>query len=95
MDIVQPVLKTRMFGWEKTTLNVACRFEYVDWNLGKFTSTGGNIAEDIWSIVPAISFRPTAQTVLRLNYRYQQQRDILGNPPARTGGFSFGFSTYF
>lgn len=95
LDIVQPVLKKRMFDWEKATLNLACRFEYVDWNLGKFTSTGGNIAEDIWSIVPAISFRPTTQTVLRLNYRYQQQRDILGNPPAKTGGFSFGFSTYF
>jgi hypothetical protein len=95
IDIVQPVLKRKVFGWEKATLNLACRLEYVDWNVGKFTSTGGNIAEDIWSIMPAISFRPTAQTVLRLNYRYQQQKDILGNPPAKTGGFSFGISTYF
>ncbi len=95
IDIVQPVLKKKVFGWEKATLNLACRLEYVDWNVGKFSSTGGNIAEDIWSIMPAISFRPTAQTVLRLNYRYQQQKDILGNPPAKTGGFSFGLSTYF
>lgn len=95
MDIVQPVLKKKVFGWEKATLNLACRLEYVDWNVGKFISTGGNISEDLWSIVPAISFRPTAQTVLRLNYRYQQQKDILGNPPAKTGGFSFGLSTYF
>ena len=95
VDIVQPVLKKKIFGWEKATLNLACRLEYVDWNVGKFTSTGGNIAEDIWSIMPAISFRPTAQTVLRLNYRHQQQKDILGNPPAKTGGFSFGVSTYF
>jgi hypothetical protein len=62
---------------------------------GKFTSTGGNIAEDLWSIMPSVSFRPTAQTVLRLNYRHQQQKDLLGNPPAKTGGFSFGVSTYF
>ena len=95
IDIVQPVLKRKVFGWENATLNLACRLEYVDWNVGKFTSTGGNIAEDIWSIMPAISFRPTAQTVLRLNYRRQQQKDILGNPPAKTGGFSFGVSTYF
>ena len=95
IDIVQPVLKRKVFGWEKATLNLACRFEYVDWNVGKFTSTGGNISEDIWSIMPAISFRPTAQTVLRLNYRHQQQKDLLGNPPAKTGGFSFGVSTYF
>lgn len=95
IDIVQPVLKKKMFGWDKATVNIACRFEYVDWNKGKFTSTGGNIAEDLWSIMPAISFRPTAQTVLRLNYRHQQQKDILGNPPAKTGGFIFGVSTYF
>lgn len=95
IDIVQPVLKKKIFGWEKAALNLACRLEYVDWNVGRFTGTGGNISEDLWSIMPAISFRPTAQTVLRLNYRYQQQKDILGNPPARTGGFSFGISTYF
>ena len=95
IDIVQPLIKKKMFGWEKASLNVACRLEYVDWNKGKFTSTGGNIAEDLWSIMPAISFRPSAQTVFRLNYRHQQQQDILGNPPAKTGGFSFGLSTYF
>lgn len=95
IDIVQPLVKKKMLGWPGATLNLACRFEYVDWNKGKFTGTGGNIAEDLWSIMPAISFRPTAQTVLRLNYRHQSQRDLLGNPPAKTGGFSFGISTYF
>jgi hypothetical protein len=48
IDIVQPVLKRKVFGWQNATLNLACRLEYVDWNVGKFTSTGGNIAEDIW-----------------------------------------------
>jgi hypothetical protein len=95
IDIVQPVIKKKMLGWDKASLNLACRLEYVDWNVGKFTSTGDNIGEDLWSIMPAISFRPGAQTVFRLNYRYQQQKDILGNPPARTGGFIFGISTYF
>ena len=95
LDVVQPLLKKKMLCWPNATLNLACRLEYVDWNKETFTSTGGNIAEDLWSIMPAVSFRPTAQTVLRLNYRYQSQRDILGNPPAKTGGFSFGISTYF
>jgi hypothetical protein len=95
IELVQPVLKKKLFGWEKAVLNLSCRLEYVDWNAGKFTSTGGNIAEDLWSIMPSVSFRPTAQTVLRLNYRHQQQKDLLGNPPAKTGGFSFGVSTYF
>lgn len=95
MDLVQPVLKRKMFGWDKALLNVAVRLEYVDWNVGKFKETDGNIAEDIWSIMPAISFRPTQETVLRLNYRHSRQRDILGNPPSITGGFIFGISTYF
>lgn len=95
VDIVQPILKQNILGWRKATINLSCRLEYVDWNVGKFKSTGKNIAEDLWSIMPAISFRSTAQTVLRLNYRHQNQKDILGNPPAKTGGFSFGISTYF
>ncbi|MET0638022.1 MAG: hypothetical protein ABWZ25_18475 [Chitinophagaceae bacterium] len=95
VDIVQPVLKKKMFNWDKAVLNLACRFEYVDWNVGRFHSTGGKIAEDLWSIVPAISFRPVGQTVLRLNYRIQRQQDLLGNPPSHTGGFQFGISTYF
>jgi hypothetical protein len=76
-------------------LNLACRFEYVDFNVGDFRETGGNIGDDLWSVMPAISFRPSPQTVLRLNYRHLRQRDIFGNPPALTGGFSFGVSSYF
>jgi hypothetical protein len=69
--------------------------EYVDWNVGKFRETGGNISDDLWGVMPAVSFRPTEQTVFRLNYRMLQQRDILGNPPEKTGGFIFGISSYF
>ena len=95
IDFVQPVYKKPLFGFEKSVVNLALRLEYVDWNKGKFKSTGGNIAEDIVSIVPAISWRPTSQTVIRMNYRYSWQKDILGNPPSRLAGFQFGISTYF
>jgi len=95
MDIVQPVVKNNILGWEGAVLNLACRLEYVDWNVGRFKQTGGNIADDVWSIMPAVSFRPNSQTVIRLNYRIQKQRDLLGNPPANTAGFIFGISTYF
>jgi hypothetical protein len=95
VDLVQPILKRKILGWDDAVFNIACRLEYVDWNVGSFIETGENISDDLWSIMPAISFRPTAQTVFRLNYRYQQQQDLLGNPPAITGGFSVGISTYF
>lgn len=95
IDFVQPILKRKIAAWDEAILNLSCRLEYVDWNVGKFKSTGENISEELWSVMGAVSLRPTAQTVLRLNYRHQRQKDIIGNPPARTGGFSLGLSTYF
>ena len=95
LDIVQPVLNRKIFGWENSTLNLAFRTEYVDYNVGNFRETGGNISDHIVAIVPGISFRPSQQTVIRFNYRYHWQTDLLGNPAARTAGIQFGFSTYF
>lgn len=95
IDFVQPVLKQPMFGFDRSVLNAAVRLEYVDWNKGTFKSTGGNISDHVFSVVPAVSWRPTAQTVIRLNYRYNWQTDLLGNPPAKLAGLQFGFSTYF
>lgn len=95
VDLVQPIIKRPMFGFENSVLNAALRLEYVDWNRGTFKSTGDNISDHFYSFVPAISWRPTSQTVLRLNYRYNWQRDLLGNPPSKIAGIQFGLSTYF
>jgi hypothetical protein len=95
IDIVQPILKRKIFDWEKSVLNLAVRFDYVDWNDGKFNETNTDIGDELFAITPAISFRPTAQTVFRLNYRYQWQKDLLNNPPARKASWLFGFSSYF
>ncbi len=95
IDIVQTLVKKKMFGFDKASLNIALRAEYVDWNIGSFKETGGKIYDDIFTIVPAISFRTSPQTVIRLNYRYEVQTDLLGNPPAKTGAIQFGISSYF
>ncbi|WP_412467453.1 hypothetical protein [Pedobacter sp. KLB.chiD] len=95
IDIVQPVIKKTILGWQHSVVSLACRVEYVDWNVGKFRETGGNIGDELFSVMPGISFRPRQQTVLRFSYRKQWQKDILGNPPARTGAVQFGISTYF
>jgi len=95
LDLVQPILRKPMFGFENAVLNASIRLEYVDWNNGRFKSTGDKIADYVIAYVPAISWRPTAQTVLRLNYRQHLQRDLLGNPPSKMSGFQFGFSSYF
>lgn len=95
IDFVQPLMKRKMFGFERASLNAAVRLQYVDWNIGTFKETGGNIADNVFAVVPAISFRFSSQTVLRLNYGYQWHTDIFGNPPARTGTLQFGISSYF
>ena len=95
IDIVQPVVKRSVFGFERSVINAVCRLEYVDWNIGRFKETNTQIREDFKSVVTGISWRPTPQTVVRLNYRYNWTTDILGNPASKTAGFQFGFSSYF
>jgi hypothetical protein len=99
IDIVQPVVRGNILGWNNGSLNIAVRGEYVDWNVGKFAYTGTKMYNNLWSIMPAISFRPSSLTVLRFNYRYQMQKDITGNNIGAsigpTAGFSLGISTYF
>lgn len=95
VDVVQPVFKRNIFGFEGSVINAALRLEYVDWNSEKFRETGTNIGDHVFSIVPGLSWRPTVQTVLRLNYRYNWQTDIFNNEPSKTAGFQFGFSSYF
>ena len=95
IDVVQPILKRKVLDWDNATLNLAARFDYIDWNVGTFNETQTDIGDNLWAITPAISFRPSAQTVFRLNYRYQWQKDILNNSAAKTATWLFGFSTYF
>lgn len=95
VDVVQPLRQGQMMGFDRAVLNLALRLEYVDWNVGRFRETGGDIGDEAFALVPALSFRPSAQTVFRLNYRCIWQRDLLKNPAARTAGFQFGIASYF
>lgn len=95
LDIVQPIVRKSILGWNNATLNLALRMEYVDWNKGRFKETGERIGDDVWSFMPGISFRPSALSVFRFNYRFMKERDLFANPSERTDGFNFGVSTYF
>ena len=99
IDIVQPIIRGKILDWDNATINIAVRGEYVDWNAQNFAATGQREYNDVKSIMPAISFRPTPQTVLRLNYRFETTRDITGNTIGAalgaTRGLSFGIATYF
>ena len=77
------------------TVSLALRLEHVDYNVGTFRSTGGAIHDEVTAVVPGLSVRPTPGTVLKVNYRRQWSRDLVGNPIARLGGYQVGFATYF
>lgn len=95
IDIVQPLIKKKLLDFEKASFNAAFRIEYVDWNVGTFKETSTKIYDEVFAIVPGLSFRTSQQTVFRLNYRYHWQRDLLGNPAQKTASIQFGLSSYF
>jgi hypothetical protein len=95
LDLVLPVVRRRLLGFPNTTVSVGLRAEYVDFNVGRFSSTGAPIRDDIVAWVPGITVKPNANTVLKANYRRHATRDLLGNPTARLGGYQLGFATYF
>ena len=95
IDIVQPFYKKPLLGFPNSVFSVACRLEKVDFNVGTFKETNESISDEIFSIMPAISWRPIPSTVIRASYRYQKQWDILGNPPSSLGAIQLGVSSYF
>lgn len=95
VDVVGTVLKTTLWHWDQASVNIGVRLEYTDYNDGNFVETGGKIFHHSRAIVPCISFRPNAKSVIRLNYRYQEDTDFLGNEPTKTGAIQLGFSSYF
>ena len=95
VDAVMPVYRPRIRGLPGATVNVDLRLEQVDFNRGRFAGTGGNIGDEISSVLVGASFRPAPGTVFKANYRRQWTRDLLNNAPARLGAIQFGIATYF
>ncbi|MGH8014976.1 MAG: hypothetical protein ACREBV_02165, partial [Candidatus Zixiibacteriota bacterium] len=95
IDFVAIIFQREILDWENAKVSLALRLEYADYNQGSFNETGENIGDHVWSVLPGISFRPVGTTVLRFNYRYQSQTDLLGNPPAKSGAIQLGLSSYF
>lgn len=95
MDIIVPVWRPRVLSYPQTVLNINLRFERVDYNIGSFRSTGNRIYDETNALVPGLSFRPTDDTVFRLNYVRRWHKDLVGNPTVKTAGVQFGFATYF
>ncbi|HSH75464.1 MAG TPA: hypothetical protein VLA09_07275, partial [Longimicrobiales bacterium] len=94
-DLVVPVWRPSVPGYDASTLSLSLRVEHVDFNSGTFASTGRSIGDEVTALVPGVSFRPSAGTVLRGNYRYEWITDFPANEATRRAGFQIGFATYF
>lgn len=95
VDLIYCLVQKPMLGWQNARINAGVRLEYVDYNLGVFRETQTRIGDEIFAFVPTLSFRPGGSTVLRLNYRYAEHKDLLNNPASNAMTFQFGFSSYF
>jgi hypothetical protein len=95
LDASMAVWKPRLRGFPNAALNADLRVEYVDRNVGTFSTTEGNIGDDVAAVVAGASFRPVNGTVFKANYRRQWAHDLLDNGTARLGAFQVGFATYF
>jgi hypothetical protein len=95
VDAVVAIWRPRLEDYEDAVLNAGLRIEAIDYNAGTFRSTGRRIYDEIFALVPGISFRPSPNTVFRANYRRHWARDLVGNPAAKTGGIQVGFASYF
>lgn len=95
LDLVQPLLRRPFLDFQKSVFQIGLRLEYIDWNSGRFRENNQKIGDELWAFTTSFAWRPTAQTVLRLNYRLAWEWDFLGNPPARLGAFQLGLASYF
>jgi hypothetical protein len=84
-----------MFDYDRAVLNASVRIERIDYNRGTFEAIGSNRFDERSALTIGLGFRPTSNTVFRLNYRNGWFRDLLGNPTIRSGGYQFGLATYF
>lgn len=95
-DFIYPVLKRSILRFEDAVFNVALRVEYVDYNVGSFsTNIGNSIGDENKGVALGLGFRPRPGTVIRANYRYHLITDLLGNPDIHRAGFQFGVASYF
>jgi hypothetical protein len=95
VDVVAPVMRFDRGVFPGAVLNLTTRLEHIDLNVGRFDATGGLIGHDRSAITLGASFRPTAGTAFKVNYRREWAHDLLRNAAARSGALQFGIASYF
>jgi hypothetical protein len=94
VDAIAPIYRFSVLGLDKSSLNVGARFEHVDYHAGELAN-GDPAGNAVTRVAGSVSFRPSAETVFRINYVYQWATDLVNNAPARRVAMQFGIATYF
>lgn len=95
VDVIGNIWTGQVLGWEHAKLNMGLRTDYADYNTDRFRDTKNKIFDESWALTGSVAFRPSGTVVLRLNYKYMERKDFVGNPPEKTGSIQFGVSSYF
>lgn len=95
VDVVSPIWRFALWGSENASLNLGVRYEHVDYNETTLASTGVTGGDYVNSLSSAISFRPSSDTVFRLNYSRSWTVDLFNNAAARGAALQVGMATYF
>ncbi|HWP03466.1 MAG TPA: hypothetical protein VNL96_08425 [Gemmatimonadaceae bacterium] len=95
LDAILPLWRPRLAALPDAKVDLGLRLEQVDYNVGRFASTGLRRFDDRRAAVIAVAFRPASGTVFKLNYRLERERDLFGNPAQRRAALQLGVATYF
>ncbi len=95
IDFTYPFFNGGIGFFSNSEFDAVVRLEAIDYNIGKFKSLGTNIYDEVYGITAGISIKPAVNTVLKLNYLYRWEVDLLGNPTIHTAGMQLGLATYF
>ncbi len=95
LDLVAPVWKFGLLGFDDSKLEAGLRFEHVDFHMGTLGTSGDSAGSEETAIVGALALRPGTETVFRLNYGYSWSKDLVGNDSVTGAKIQLGFATYF
>jgi len=93
-EIGYTFLKRPILNQPEASIAFVTRFDYVDLNDGKRALTGQNIGDSIRRVTVGFSFRPTADTSIRLSYARNWSHDQFNNL-SNSMNVQFGIATYF
>lgn len=94
-EAVMPITTFAFLDYNDIVFNAGVRFDHVDYNVGRFNSTGQEVGDDVTAGTLSLSLRPTPETVIMFNFRRQLQHDVLGNEATHSATYLLGIASYF